>query len=87
MYTRGYTGQPSYPLRNWELDLNTMQSVENKINLYPKVAFNDVKALDMMQLFRCELFVLVDKLFFYDWKVKVIKDKNRMKTIIFHFPG
>lgn len=80
MFTRGYTGQTSYPLRNWELDLNSMQSVENKINLYPKVVFNDVTPLDMMQLFRCELFVLVDKLFFYDWKV--IKDNNRMKAII-----
>lgn len=80
MYTRGYTGQPSFPLRNWELDLNSMQSVENKINLYPKVVFNDVTAIDMMQLFRCDLFVLVDKLFFYDWKV--YKYKNRMRIII-----
>ena len=69
MHSRGYTGQKIIPLRNWEFDLNIMQSVENKINLYPKVVFNEVTGLEMMQLFRCELFVLVDKIFFHNWKV------------------
>ena len=71
MHSRGYTGQKSFPLRNWELDLNTMQSIENKINLYPKVVFNNVTGLEMMQLLRCDMFVLVEKILFHDWKVSI----------------
>jgi hypothetical protein len=68
MFSKGYTGQKVIPLRKAEFDITHINSVENWLKLFYKFDFHNFPIFEVTNLFRCELFIIVDSIAFHDWK-------------------
>ena len=69
MYSKGYTGQKSYPLRDYAVNVGQLNVIENWLKLFYKLDFQNFPILDVTYLFRCDLFILVDTIIHRDWDI------------------
>lgn len=70
-HSKGYTGQKSHPLRNFNFDFHQQIGyIVNWLKLFHSFDFQNLPILDITNLFRCQMFILVDSIIFHPWNTK-----------------
>jgi hypothetical protein len=74
-YSKGYTGQKSVSLRNLNFDTTNISFIVNWLKLLNNFDFQNLPILEITNIFRCQMFILVDSILFHPWNV-IQKDVN-----------
>lgn len=77
MYSRGYTGQTTVALREWDFNEEYLKIVNGKVRILLHNKFEGFSPYDLAVLLRGDLFVLVDCILTYTYTVFPTQDPLR----------